>query len=61
MKKILYISNIQVPYRVKFFNELSKYCDLTVLYERKNSTNRDIKWSKSEEDKYKVIFLNGFK
>ena len=36
-KKILYISNIEVPYRVSFFNEFAKHCDLTVLYERKKS------------------------
>ena len=33
-KKVLYISNIQVPYRVRFFNLLAEKCDLTVLYER---------------------------
>ena len=41
MKRILYLTNIQVPYRVRFFNELSKKCDLTVLYERSQSGNRN--------------------
>ena len=44
-KKILYISNIEVPYRVSFFNEFAKHCDLTVLYERKKSDNRDENWA----------------
>lgn len=61
MKKVLYISNIEVPYRVKFFNMLAEKCDLTVLYERKKSKNRDAKWSKSEKEQYNIIFLNGIK
>ena len=48
MKKVLYMTNIEVPYRVRFFNELAKYCDLTVLYEKHSSESRDITWAKSE-------------
>lgn len=59
MKKILYISNIEVPYRVRLFNELAKYCDLTVLYERKKSDSRNENWAKSEECSYKKEYLNG--
>ena len=61
MKKVLYITNIQVPYRVLFFNELAKGCELTVLYERSSSDNRDAKWSKSNSDNYKKFFLDGLK
>lgn len=61
MKKILYITNIEVPYRVKFFNELAKYCDLTVLYERSKSSNRDDSWSSSEKINYKALYLDGIK
>jgi glycosyltransferase involved in cell wall biosynthesis len=60
-KKILYISNIEVPYRVSFFNEFARYCDLTVLYERKKSDNRDENWTKSEKRNFKTKFLNGIK
>lgn len=61
MKKVLYLSNIEVPYKVRFFNELSKHCDLTVLYERSSSSNRDSKWAGSEEIKYKAVYLDGIK
>ena len=61
MKKILYISNIEVPYRVEFFNMLSKKCDLTVLYERSNSSNRNKDWAKSIKNEYNAVFLDGFK
>lgn len=59
MKKILYLTNIEVPYRVAFFNELAKKCDLTVLYERRSSQNRDYKWSSSVERNYKAEYLDG--
>ena len=61
MEKVLYITNIEVPYRVRFFNELSKYCDLTVLYERETSSNRNGTWAKSEGKKYRIKYLRGFK
>lgn len=61
MKKVLYISNIEVPYRVRFLNELAKECDLTVLYERKRSANRDKNWAKSTEGLYRTKYLRGIK
>ena len=61
MKKVLYISNIEVPYRVRFLNELAKKCELTVLYERKRSSNRDKNWAKSTEGLYRTKYLRGIK
>lgn len=59
MKKVLYLTNIEVPYRVRFFNELAKHCDLTVMYERRKSANRDGKWASAEEKHYAVEYLDG--
>ncbi|SFO26680.1 Glycosyl transferases group 1 [Pseudobutyrivibrio sp. UC1225] len=59
MKKILYITNIEVPYKVKFFNQLAEKSELTVLYERQKSGNRNEEWSKSIDTNYKKIYLNG--
>lgn len=50
-----------MPYRVRFFNELSKKCDLTVLYERSQSGNRNNDWSNSIECNFKQYFLDGIK
>ena len=59
MKKVLYITNIESPYRVRFFNELAKHCDLTVLYEREKSANRNAEWARSEQSDYRKKYLNG--
>lgn len=59
MKKVLYLTNIEVPYRVLFFNELAKLCDLTVMYERRKSANRDNKWASGEAKSFRVEYLDG--
>lgn len=59
MKRVLYLTNIEVPYRVRFFNELAKECDLTVLYERKRSANRNSAWAGSEHRDFRSEYLGG--
>lgn len=59
MKNVIYISNIVVPYRASFFELLSQNCDLTVIYERTNSKNRNNEWVKNSKNNYKKIFLKG--
>lgn len=58
MKKVLYITNKEVPYKVKFFNKLSKKCDLTVLFGTANPNNRNEKWAKSVENNFKYYYLS---
>lgn len=57
--KILWLANIPSPYRVDFFNELGKYCELTVLFEKKTSKERDPSWEKYQFENFKGIILNG--
>lgn len=56
--KILFLANIPSPYRVDFFQEWGKYCDLTVLYEMEAASDRNQEW-KSEQVtlNYKPVFL----
>uniref|UniRef100_UPI00255B3CC5 hypothetical protein n=1 Tax=Thomasclavelia cocleata TaxID=69824 RepID=UPI00255B3CC5 len=55
--KVLWLTNIPSPYRVDFFNELGKYCELTVLFERKKADDRV--WSVNNNENYKSVFLKG--
>ncbi len=57
--KVLYLINIPSPYRVDFFNELGKYCDLTVLFEKKASDERDSSWLNYKFENFTGIFLKG--
>ena len=57
--KVLFYSNIPSPYRVDFYNELGKKCDLTVLFELQDSTERDENWKHDKFQHFKGIFLKG--
>lgn len=55
--KILYTTNFPSPYRVDFFNELGKYCELTVAYERERALHRDSKWIGDKAENYRECHL----
>ncbi len=57
--KVLFLTNIPSPYRVDFFNELGKYCDLTVLFEKGFSNERDDSWKNYSFDNFNGVFLKG--
>ena len=59
--KVLYITNIPSPYRVDYFNELGKYCDLTVLFEVGNSTERSVEWKNYQFESFDGVMLNGIR
>ena len=59
--KILFLTNIPSPYRVDFFNELGKECELTVIFERTSSSGRDASWKCFEARNFTPIILKGIK
>lgn len=57
--KVLFLTNIPTPYRVNFFNELGKKCDLTVLFERKGYVTRDKSWLDYKFETFRGIISKG--
>ncbi|MDY3057365.1 MAG: glycosyltransferase family 4 protein [Mediterraneibacter faecis] len=58
--KVLFMTNMPSPYRVDFFNELGKSCDLTVMFERDRDYSRDTRYVADQYKNFKVEFLKGF-
>ena len=61
MKRILFLTNYASPYRVRFFDELGKSAQLTVLYSdrRGTLTHRDEKWFEEGEGGFRGVQLGG--
>ena len=57
LKKVLFITNIPAPYRVDFYNELGKACDLTVIYEAKRAPHITFNWKEDAIKYFHAIFL----
>ena len=57
--KVLFLTNIPSPYRVNFFNELGKLCDLTVVFERTASKERDKSWLQYRTEHFQSVILKG--
>lgn len=58
--KVTYLTNIPAPYRVDFFNELGKLCNLTVLFEKRYSHGRARNWHKYDFTQFDAVFLKGW-
>ena len=56
--KVLFLTNLPSPYRVEFFNQLSKYVDLHVLFENNINNHRNSDWFDYDHDKFKSYYLN---
>ena len=58
--RVLFCTNVPSPYRVNFFNELGKLCDLTVTFEKRTSNERDKSWKDYSFENFTGIFLRSF-
>lgn len=60
--KVLYYTNIPSPYKVNFLNELTKYCNVDVLFTGKDRETREDLWYKDNKYLFKSYYIenNGF-
>ena len=61
MERILFLTNYASPYRVRFFDELGKSAQVTVLYSDRRGTlsHRDDKWFEEGEGGFRAVQLSG--
>lgn len=57
--KVFVLTNVPVPYRMDFFNELGRYCELEVLFEQspREQSHRSSSWFNGKADLFKASFL----
>ncbi len=59
MKKVLFLTNYPSPYRVRFFDELAQYADVTVLFADRieDKKHRSAAWYVPGEGKFHAVQL----
>ena len=57
--KILAVTNVPVPYRVEFFNDINKFMPITVLYEQtpEEQTHRSTEWFSENKQQFEYLYL----
>lgn len=59
--KVLITTNIPSPYMVDYLAELSKYCEVTAVFEMSAASDRDPQWYGKKYSSFKAIFLNAIR
>lgn len=55
--RVFFLTNIPSPYRVDFFNDLGKLCNLDVVFENSAPSHRNTQWLKSSYSNFNAYFL----
>lgn len=61
MQSLIYLTNIPAPYTVDFFDLLAQSYELTVLYERSASKERNSNWQTGLGSNHKSVILKGIR
>jgi len=61
MRKVLFITNLPSPYKIDFYNELSKNLIVHVAFELKMAKNRNSLWKNSKDTFFKSHYLKSFR
>ena len=59
MKRVLFLTSYASPYRVRFFDELAKDAEVTVLFcqQRRDTAHRDAMWFEEGQGKFRGVQL----
>lgn len=58
LKKVLIITNLPTPYKIDFYRELGKYCELTVVIEARRLAAQKFNWNDGNITTFRLIYLN---
>ena len=58
MKRVLFLTNLPTPYRIDFYRELGKLCDLTVVIEARRSKDLHFNWNDNDIKTFTLHYLN---
>ena len=58
MKSVLFITNLPTPYRIDFYRELGKLCDLTVVIEARRASDLHFNWNDDHTETFQLHCLN---
>lgn len=60
MKNVLIITVAPAPYKVDFYNQLSQFCNLTVVFEGEKCAWRQFNWIDYKKWRFRYIFLKEY-
>lgn len=56
-KRVLIVTNLPTPYKIDFYKELGKHCDLTVVIEARRLAAQKFNWNDDNIKTFRLIYL----
>lgn len=56
-KRVLIITNLPTPYKIDFYRELGKFCNLTVVIEARRLATQQFNWNDESIETFRLIYL----
>lgn len=57
-KRVLIVTNLPTPYKIDFYEELGKYCELTVVIEARRFRAQKFNWNDDKISTFRLVYLN---
>lgn len=56
-KRVLIVTNLPTPYKIDFYKEFGKYCDLTVVIEARRLAAQKFNWNDDNIKTFRLVYL----